>query len=130
MNFTRRKRTRPHIDMTPLIDCVFTMLVVLMISATFFAPESMGLKLPQASTQDNDQKPEIVLSVDREGKYFLNERPIAAEDLVAQLRPLIDKSSTKVVTFRGDEKIGYPVFIKALDAVRTAGGVHMDILHD
>ncbi len=116
--------------MTPLIDCVFTLLIVLMLSATFNSPDSLGLKLPQAATHDIEEKHEIALGVDAAGKFFLNERPVDANNLVNELRPLIDRSENKVVTFRGDEKMDYTAFIKALDAVRAAGGVHMNIMHN
>jgi biopolymer transport protein ExbD len=129
MKFISRKRTRPHIDMTPLIDCVFTLLVVLMLSATFNSPDSIDLTLPQAATRDQEANLEITLTVDNAGKHILNNEAIDPEQLVARLRPLIEKSRDKVVTFRGDEKLDYKAFVKALDAVRSAGALHVNILH-
>ncbi len=102
---------------------------MLLLSATFHSPDSLGLKLPQAATRDIEKKQELILSVDANGKYFLNNRPVDINNLVSELVPLIEKSDNKVVTFRGDEKMDYTAFIKALDAVRAAGGVHMNILH-
>jgi biopolymer transport protein ExbD len=115
--------------MTPLIDCVFTLLVVLMLSATFNAPDSIGLDLPQAATRDPEERQEIILSIDAAGKHVLNNHPIDAEELVDRLRPIIEKSDHKVVTFRGDEKLDYKTFVKTLDAVRAAGAVHVNMLH-
>ena len=130
MKIARKQRIRPHIDMTPLIDCIFTLLIVLMMVATFGAAGNIRLALPQGATQDESRQPEIVVSVDEQGHYYVNSKPVAAEQLEATIRPQLAQSRDKVVTFRGDRKIPFQLFVRALDAARASGAVHLDIVHD
>ena len=65
----RRRRLTPHIDMTPLIDCVFTLLIVFMLAATFQSP-LIQLNLPRAGTKDVAPAPEILVSVDDQSMYY------------------------------------------------------------
>lgn len=130
MKLFRRRRPKPQIDMTPLIDCVFTLTIVLMLAASFEHVKLIKMTLPKAATQDEPQTPEIIVSVDEQGRYFLGDERIELEGLEATLKPLIAKSKNRVVTFRGDSKIPYEWFVKVLDAARASGAVHIDVVHD
>jgi len=116
------------IDMSPLIDCVFQLLIFFMLSSTFLTP-MVQLTLPNANTQDPRQPDEILVTVDENGTYYVNTQVVPLEQLQNHLRPLLERSQQKVVTFRGDEKIRYELFIKALDAARAAGAAHINIAH-
>lgn len=130
MKIARRRGVKPHIDMTPLIDCIFTLLIVLMLVATFGSASTIHLALPQGTTQDEARAPALVVSADAEGNYYVNSKPVAADQLEAILTPQIAQSKDKVVTFRGDRKIPYQLFVRALDAARASGAVHLDIVHE
>jgi len=124
----RRRQLTPHIDMTPLIDCVFTLLIVFMVGAAFQSP-MIQLTLPQAATRDPAPNPEILVSVNDRGEFFLNGESADPDRLADRLRPLLARSRDRTVTFRGDEKTPYELFVKALDAARIAGAEHFDIDH-
>jgi biopolymer transport protein ExbD len=123
-----RRRPAPHIDMTPLIDCLFTLLIVFMLVATFRSPV-IQLTLPRASTQDVAPTPEIMVTVDNTGQYFIDSRRVDPEKLEEELRPLVARTREKVVTFRGDQKMPYQWFVRVLDASRAAGAVHVEVVH-
>jgi len=129
MRIARRRRPPPTIDMTPMIDCVFQLLIFFMLSSSFQAP-MMQLTLPQAVTKDADQLTEIVVTVDVKGQYFINRQQVSADKLEEELRPLLSRSKRRTVTFRGDREMPYQHFVRALDAARAAGAVHLDVLHE
>jgi biopolymer transport protein ExbD len=116
--------------MTPLIDCVFTLTIVLMLAATFEHVKLIKMTLPQAATQDQPDTPEILVSVDEQGHFFLGSDRIDPQHLEAALKPRISQSKNRVVTFRGDAKIPYEWFVKVLDAARASGAAHIDVIHD
>lgn len=128
MQIARQRRPPMGIDMSPLIDCVFQLLIFFMLSSSFLTP-MIQLALPQATTEDPPETQEVLLTVDENGNFYLNTRPIAADDLKAQLEPLIAQSPHKVVTFRGDERMRYEWFVRALDAARSSGAVDFNIAH-
>ena len=68
--------------------------------------------------------------MDEQGNYYVNSKPVPADQLEAILKPRIAQARDKVVTFRGDQKIPYQLFVRALDAARASGAVHLDIVHD
>ena len=130
MKLRRRRRPRPTIDMTPLIDCVFTLTIVLLLAASFEHIKLLKMALPQAATQDEPQAPEILVTVDERGDYFLGNERIDPEQLEPLLKPRIAQSQKRIVTFRGDAKIPYQWFVRVLDAARASGAVHIDVIHD
>lgn len=130
MQIVRRGRPKPHIDMTPLIDCIFTLMIVIMLVASFQSLTQMRMTLPEAQTQDDKDTPEIVVNVDARGNYFVNEERIEAGQLESILKPRIARSKSRIVTFCGDKQIPYDWFVRVVDAARAAGAVHIDIVHE
>jgi len=70
------------------------------------------------------------VSADEHGRVFLNREEIDAGQLEGRLRPLLAESRHRVVTFRGDRRMPYERFVKAVDAARAAGAAHIDIAHE
>jgi biopolymer transport protein ExbD len=114
--------------MSPLIDCVFQLLIFFMLSSSFLTPV-IQLTLPQATTSDPTEVQEITVTVDEHGTFHVNTLPVPLDQLREHLRPLIAQSKHKAVTFRGDEKMRYEWFVKALDAARASGASHIHIAH-
>src|SRR5205807_3818283 len=102
MKLTRRSRLKPHIDMTPLIDCIFTLLIVIMLVASFQSFHQIQMTLPQAQTQDTADTPEIVVNVDARGNYFLDAERIEPTQLENVLRSRVARSKSRNGPCRGD----------------------------
>jgi biopolymer transport protein ExbD len=128
MQITRQRRPPSGIDMSPLIDCVFQLLIFFMLSSSFLTP-MIQLQLPQAATSDPGERQDILVTLDDQGKCFLNTRPVALENLAAELKLVLAQSKQKTVTLRGDERMRYEAFIKALDAIRSTGVNNVNIAH-
>jgi biopolymer transport protein ExbD len=128
VQIARQRRAPVGIDMSPLIDCVFQLLIFFMLSSSFLTP-MVQLKLPQAGTHDVAESQEIQVTVDEAGTMFVNTQIVAPEHLRDELAPLLARSRHKVITFRGDEKMQYENFVRVLDAARAAGAVNVNIAH-
>ena len=128
MQFVRQRRSAPGIDMSPLIDCVFQLLIFFMLSSSMLTPQ-IDMTLPQAATEDEAENPELAITVSKEGEFFVNSELVRREDLKERLIPLLSAAKKKVVTFAGDEKMPYEHFVWALDAARQAGAEHVDVAH-
>jgi biopolymer transport protein ExbD len=114
--------------MSPLIDCVFQLLIFFMLSSSLLTP-MIQLSLPQARTADEVGPPDIIVAVDKNGTFHLNRKRVALEDLESELRPLVAQSRRKAVTFRGDARMPFELFLKAVDAARLSGALHVDVAH-
>ena len=128
-NIPRQRRPSLAIELSPLIDCVFLLLIFFMLSSTMLAP-AIDLDLPDAAIASEVQSPEMVVTVDHQGQVLLNGRKLDLEELSERLAPLVSGSRRKVVTYRGDARSDHATFVRVLEAARSAGAKHVDVAHD
>jgi biopolymer transport protein ExbD len=128
LKIIRPKRPSAAIDMTPMIDCVFQLLVFFMLSSSFITP-AIKLALPEAKPVEETDPVELVVTMSAAGEVYVNNEKCGLDLLTVTLRPLIEKSEHKIVTFRGDKTLPYESFVKALEAAKAAGAVSFDVAH-
>lgn len=128
MQISRQRRPPVGIDMSPLIDCVFQLLIFFMLSSSMLTP-MIQLSLPKAASGAPADPTQIIVTVDETGAVFLNTQRVPIDRLQAELAPLLARSPQKVVTFRGDEKAQFQHFVRVLDAARSAGAANVHIAH-
>jgi biopolymer transport protein ExbD len=128
MEFIRPKRTSLSLDMAPLIDVVFQLLIFFMLSSSFLMP-MLRLTLPKASTRDEQQAQRLIVSVDKTGQAFLNTQPVSLEALRGELERRLGADPVRAVHLRGDEETSYKLFVQVMDIARQAGARQINILH-
>jgi biopolymer transport protein ExbD len=128
MQIVRQRKAASLLDMTPMIDCVFQLLVFFMLSSSFLTP-SLKLTLPQAERDAVAEQEELYVSIDAKGDVYVNHTKIALDRLTEHLKPLVLKSEKKIVTVRGDEAMRYEFFVKVLDAAEASGAAHVSVAH-
>jgi biopolymer transport protein ExbD len=129
MEFLRPKRVAMGLDMAPLIDCVFQLLIFFMLSSTFVNP-ALKLALPRATSAEKPDADQIVVSIDRDGKIFVNTDEIPLENLKAALQQRLAKVERKQVNFRGDRAMRYELFVRVMDIAKEAGAVQLNLVHE
>ena len=143
MSLLNRKRKRPRIDVVPLVDVLMVLIVFFLITMQFKnigesasneevsekeeeqAKEetlALNIRLPKIETAgSNFMSKEIIVSVDSEGNYFLNNQPVSADRLQAALEKasaLPDKPQVLVVA---DEEVPLKKVTKLIDMCRQNG---------
>ena len=126
---SRQRRPSLSIELSPLIDCVFLLLIFFMVSSTKLAP-AVDLDLPNAALAGDVRAPQVVVTVDRAGRMFVNSEEIVVEELAERLRVLLSSARQKVVTYRGDAGSDHATFERVLEAAQAAGAAHVDVAHD
>ncbi|MBI3999501.1 MAG: biopolymer transporter ExbD [Candidatus Omnitrophica bacterium] len=129
MEFIRLKKVSLSFDMAPLIDIVFQLLIFFMLSSSFLNP-ALKLSLPKAQIHDSKEPQQIVVSIDREGKVFVNKNQVSMADLKTQLEQGLLQDSKKSVHIRGDKEMAYKYFVQAMDLARQAGAKQVNIVHE
>ena len=127
--FTRPKRPTLSIDMAPLIDVVFLLLIFFMLTSSF-APPSIPLTLPKAASAAPTETAKVVVSLDQAGGISISEKPITEAEFEAALRAALDQNATTTVHFRGDTSVDYGVFLKLISRARNAGASQFHLVHD
>jgi biopolymer transport protein ExbD len=113
----------PFINLTPMIDVVFTLLVFFMLATTFAERERLlDLQLPHTSSAAAANKPqELVINVSREGGVWIDGRSMQGEQLAKVLSDTAQRDRRTMVTVRGDRRGYYNEIVHVLDACMHAG---------
>ncbi len=129
MEFIRPKRISLGLDMAPLIDIVFLLLIFFMLSSSFLNP-ALKLDLPQAVKHDANEPQQVVVSIDRAGKIFINTIETSLTQLKTQLEAKLVNDSKKSIHLRGDKDMPYRFFVQVMDLARQAGARQINIAHE
>lgn len=121
-----------EINITPLTDVMLVLLIIFMVTATFFVAEpAMQVELPPAVSSETVTKEDgrITVVVNREGELFVNEEPVAAGDLT---QALLDAARSvtadrKTVVVKGDTEAAYGQIIWIMDSARLVGLRHVSL---
>ncbi|MFB3058666.1 MAG: ExbD/TolR family protein [Gammaproteobacteria bacterium] len=119
-----------NINLTPLIDVVFLLLIFFMVSTTFDTTSQLKIKLPEAS-QDEAIKPKqpLYLVINMEGKFFLNSRELSSqksEALSLALQRILDGSDRPIV-IQSDAESPVQSLVTAMDVVARLGLTQVSI---
>ena len=120
MQIRERKRKRPIINITSLIDVMFLLLIFFMVSTTFAEQPGIKLKLPSASTAEPSKLERLTLTIDKDGRMFLNDVPVQEEKLRVDLKAAASKPDATLV-LRADRDVPYGYVIHAMDISRQSG---------
>lgn len=128
LSIPRRRRKPISIDMSPLIDCIFQLLIFFMLSSTFLTP-SIKLTLPTAAAPVSSADQFLMVTLGADNETYVNQDRVTPEQLEAKIRDVLATHEHKVVTIRGDEKIPYGRFVQALEAAKAAGAADVNVAH-
>ncbi|MEW5756912.1 MAG: protein TolR [Pseudomonadota bacterium] len=121
-----KRRAMAEINIVPYIDVMLVLLVIFMITAPLLA-QGVKVDLPQASAEvlPPEQKEPLVLTVDSQGRYFLNvgepEEALAAETMVARVAAVLRRAPDTPVLVRGDRAVEYGSVVRAMTLLQSAG---------
>ena len=89
MKFRRRPRNEVSIELTPLIDVVFLLLIFFMVSTTFIRETQLELELPEASGElQQPEEQSIVITIAQDGTYAVNDQALVNNQLATLMRAL------------------------------------------
>ncbi len=123
------KEESVEVNLTPLIDVVFLLLIFFMVTTTFDRHARLKVSLPESSSKATQQQAEpLVLSIDAKGNYFLNDRQLVnrqLDTLKQALQKTIgkDKKDYKDVALvlRADANTPHQSVVRAMDAASQLG---------
>ena len=131
MNFSRRQRQEVDVNLTPLIDVVFLLLIFFMVSTTFTKESQLSIDLPEASTKASRvAKKKIEISITRQGEYavngvsLLNRKP---ETLKSAISKISEGDNTLPMVITADSATAHQSVVTAMDMAGQLGFIQFSI---
>ena len=122
MGFLPKQNDEPRIDLTPMVDVVFLLLIFFMISTTFVESPGISIKLPESSAQTIEREPrEIKVYLSREGEIFHQNRKISIKEFREILAGHRDDVAQTTVLLLADQEAKHGRVVTLMDIAREAG---------
>ena len=123
MNFDlpQRKRKPMGIDMGPLMDMVFILLIFFVVTSTFTRETGVEVTKPQAQTASQLEKENIMIAITREGTIHINERQVDLLSLKDILLQIMAKTPDKEAVIIADESAMTGALVQTIDICTLAG---------
>jgi biopolymer transport protein ExbD len=128
MILRRRERTRARIEIIPMIDVVFFLLVFFMMaSLSMTVYRGLPVNLPRASSGSTPPAETAAITITRDGQAYLDRQPVTRATLGERLRGLVGANPQVAIVITADEAVAHGRVVDVLDEVRTAGVTRMAI---
>ncbi|UCE77536.1 MAG: biopolymer transporter ExbD [Gammaproteobacteria bacterium] len=131
MNLRRSRSDEPDVNLTPLIDVVFILLLFFMVSTTFQRESEINIELPEASAEPVEERDETLeIVIDAEGHYFIDEQQVVnteLETLKQAIEKFLGERSEIPVVIRADRQTPYESVVRAMDATAQLGLLQMSL---
>jgi biopolymer transport protein TolR len=120
----RRRAVMSEINVTPFVDVMLVLLIVFMVSAPLLTV-GVPIDLPQSQAKALEQNNEpLTVSIDVDGKVYLQNNEIKIDDLVPKLKAIVDArggNPNDLIYVRGDRKVDYGTMMRVMGRISGAG---------
>jgi len=125
MNLPGRDRGRygpalSDINVTPLVDVVLVLLIIFMVTAPMMS-RGIDVRLPRTTAGSDATEDRVVVTVDRDGTIYLNDRPVNAQLLTERLKSEMQRTGSDFVFLRADQEVPYGRVMTVMDQIKKAG---------
>jgi biopolymer transport protein ExbD len=122
MKISKRYRGKTRIEMIPLIDVIFLLLVAfIFFTMSMTVHRGIPIELPSSSTGKVEKKDFVEISVRKDGSVFFNEREVAMAELLVEVQSLSQASPATKIIISGDRGASYETIVSVLDVIRKSG---------
>jgi biopolymer transport protein ExbD len=109
------------VNVTPLVDVVLVLLIIMMVSATYIVSQSLKVELPKTASSDDTVSKTYVITITKDGKYFFNDRVIAKESLAAELRNAQKSAKDLSLVITADQNALHGQVVNVIDLAKVEG---------
>jgi len=122
---------KSDINVTPLVDVMLVLLIIMMIVAPLLQ-QGVSVKLPQAAntTEKPDTQDQTVLAIDASKRLYLNAVPVQKDDLRRRIEEVLENKKDRVVIIKADVDVEYSAVMDAMDQLRASGIEDMGLITD
>ena len=127
-SFRQESKKSALIELTPLIDVIFILLLFFMLTATFADP-AVTLDLPSGQNTRAPDDRDLVVSLTADGRLFLDDEAVSRDELEVLLVSEIRNGVNPSVVLRGERKVLYEELFSLLDFLKSVGVEEVSLSH-
>lgn len=116
-----RRRNSILVDLSPLIDVVFLLLIFFMVSTQFKDDHGLDLSLPGAESRTTEKAELLTVAINKEGAVAVDGEQVQMTQLKARIEALLPDYEKKAVVFKVDKSVEHGKVVEAMDLARQAG---------
>jgi biopolymer transport protein ExbD len=109
------------INVTPMVDVVLVLLVIMMVSATYIAQQALKVDLPKTATSDEAASSPAAVTITRDGAFFFGGAPVTEQELSARLRSAVQASPDVNLVVTADERALHGSVVHVIDLAKVEG---------
>ncbi len=109
------------INVTPMVDVVLVLLVIMMVSAIYIVSQSLKVELPKTATSDQAASSPLVVTIGKDGSYLFNQKPIEEAALRAQFRKAKTKDKDASLVLTADREALHGDVVHVIDLAKVEG---------
>jgi len=121
IEFARRQKNHEHINLTPLVDVVFLLLLFFMLSSQFVSAPTIKIALPDSKTSQPEVQKEVIITIAKDGTLFLDQDRIMLSGLMYSLQQKLTKMKKPAVRIKADREAQLGLVVNVVDEIRLAG---------
>ena len=121
MNLLQKPPKKIALNITPLIDVLFILIIFFTVSSTFLEQPGIELKLPDAESSQTHTSQKVIVYVDKEDEVFLNDEQLDVDDLGESVKQKLEETKEKSVVLRADTEVDHGMIIRIMDLLRKKG---------
>ncbi len=128
VKFQRRNNKHARIEIIPMIDVIFFLLVFFMLFATFETRGTgISVDLPKATTATAQQYEQIIITITRTGQHYFNDKIVSRNELEAYIAGGLREDPSTPVIIKADKEVQYERIVNVMDMVGKAGGYKLGL---
>jgi len=117
----KQKNTSILVDLSPLIDVVFLLLIFFMVSTQFKDDSGLDLSLPGSESRQQEKSENLTISIDKEQGIFIGDDTVEPGQLEEIIRQKLEGFEKKMVVLKVDKTVNHGMVVKIMDAAKSAG---------
>ncbi|MCW8820979.1 MAG: biopolymer transporter ExbD [Sulfurovum sp.] len=121
MRIRPRKQDVENVDVSPLIDMVFILLIFFMVTTTFVKDMKIDLNRPSAASASKADSKVVRVYIDEKGQVYIDNQPVQLWAIQSKLRDILRTATEKAVLVISDETIPVETLIDVVDECRMSG---------
>ncbi len=128
MEFDRKRHNHAHLNIAPLVDVVFLLLLFFMLTSHLMLEPAIKIKLPESKTAMTEHERVKSIFISKTGEIFYLDKKVALRDLQSAIKETIWDIETDFIRIKADKDSNVGILVSVIDEVRLAGVKHYSIV--